>query len=291
MRIAFIGLGRMGFPMARNLWRNGHEVIAYNRSPEKARTLEAEGATTAVSVCKACRDAEVCWTMLPDDAAIEDVLYMQNLISCLPEHSTHISSSTITVKMSRRLAHAHSAQGHGYLAAPVFGRPDAAEAKKLIVVAAGDESLIERHRPLFDAIGRAVFVAGVEPWQANLFKLCGNFTLAAMMEALGEAFAAIRKSGADHQTFLKIISELYGSPVYANYGGAIANSKFEPAGFALPLGLKDVRQVLEAAGELECPMPLASVIRDQFLSAMAAGQQNLDWSSVALTSARNAGLS
>ena len=176
------------------------------------------------------------------------------------------------------------------MSAPVFGRPDAAESRKLIVVVAGPAELVELCRPLFDAIGRQTSVAGSEPWQANAVKLCGNFMLASMIEAFGEAYATLRKAGVDPHVFLEIVDSLFSSPVYANYGRIIAGEQFSPAGFALKLGLKDVRLALETADECAAPMPLASLIRDHFLAAMAHGQADLDWSSMAQVLARNAGL-
>jgi 3-hydroxyisobutyrate dehydrogenase-like beta-hydroxyacid dehydrogenase len=180
--------------------------------------------------------------------------------------------------MARRLdAHAPGA----YLSAPVFGRPEAAEARKLLVVAAGPKPLIERYQPLFDAIGRQTFVAGAEPWQANAVKLCGNFMIASMIESFGEAYATLEKSGVDSHLFLDVILALFGSPVYANYGRIIADRQFEPAGFALQHGLKDVRLVLDTALECMSPMPFASVMRDRLLDAAGHGQKEKDWSSVA----------
>ena len=176
------------------------------------------------------------------------------------------------------------------MSAPVFGRPEAAESKNLLVVAAGPPELVEHCRPLFDAIGRQTFVVGTDPSQANAVKLCGNFMIAATLEAFGEAFATLRKADVPPHTFLEVMTMLFGSPVYANYGRMIADAKFEPAGFALQLGLKDVRLVLEAAEEFAAPMPLASLIRDNFLSAMAHGQAGQDWSSVTRVAARNAGI-
>jgi 3-hydroxyisobutyrate dehydrogenase-like beta-hydroxyacid dehydrogenase len=172
----------------------------------------------------------------------------------------------------------------------VFGRPEAAESKRLVVVAAGAADSIERARPVFDAIGRATFIAGSEPWQANVLKLCGNFMIASVLETFGEAYATLRKSGVEPHLFLEIMNTLFASPVYAGYGAAIAGGKFQPAGFALKLGLKDIRLVLAAAEECASPMPLASLIRDQLLSGLAQGQGEWDWSSVATTAARNAGL-
>ncbi len=291
MRIAFIGLGRMGTGMARNLLRAGHQLTVYNRSREKAEALKADGAEAAVSPAEACRNAQAVFTMLADDNAVADTVFGEHGIAAgLPPGAIHISSSTISVNLARRLTAEHGAKGQGYLSAPVFGRPDAAEAKKLIVAAGGKSEEIERVRPLLEALSRVVFVAGPEPWQANLFKLCGNFMLVSMLEAFGEAFATLRKSGADHHTFLDIMNELFGSPVYKNYGTTIADEKFEPAGFALKLGLKDVRLALEAAGEVSAPMPLASLLRDHLLAAIAYGQEGMDWSSISQVAARNAGI-
>jgi 3-hydroxyisobutyrate dehydrogenase-like beta-hydroxyacid dehydrogenase len=176
------------------------------------------------------------------------------------------------------------------VSAPVFGRPDAAAAKKLIVVAAGPPELVERCRPLFDAIGRQTTVVGVDAWQANAVKLCGNFMLAGMIEAFSEAFATLRKADVDPHAFLEIINSLFGSTVYANYGRMIADEDFEPAGFGLKLGLKDVRLILDTALECQSPMPLASLLRDHLLAALAQGQGDMDWSSVSRVLAKGAGL-
>ena len=292
MKLAFIGLGRMGSGMARNLLRAGHRVTVYNRSREKAEALAADGASIAGSPADACRDSEAALTMLADDRAVEEVAFGESgMTAALPPGAIHVSCSTIGTAMARRLAEQHASRAQGYLSAPVFGRPEAAEAKKLIVVAAGAAELIERCRPIFDAIGRQTFVAGAEPWQANAVKLCGNFMIASMLETFGEAFATLRKAGVDSHLFLETMSALFGSPVYASYGSMMADERFEPAGFALKLGLKDVRLVLETAEECASPMPLASLIRDHLLSAVAQGQADLDWSSISRVIARNAGLS
>jgi 3-hydroxyisobutyrate dehydrogenase-like beta-hydroxyacid dehydrogenase len=292
MKAAFIGLGKMGSGMARNLLRAGHQLTVYNRSREKAEAFAPDGARVAASPADACRDAEVAITMLSDDAALEAVVFGEDgIAAALPQGAVHISSSTISTALARRLDAGHSRRGQHYLSVPVFGRPEAAESKKLLVVAAGQADVIDRCRPLFDAMGRQTFIAGAEPWQANAVKLCGNFMLASMLETFGEAYATMRKSNVDPHLFLEVMNALFGSPVYANYGRIVADQKFEPAGFALKLGLKDVRLVLETAEACASPMPLASLIRDHLLSAVAQGQAELDWSSVSRVIARNAGLS
>jgi 3-hydroxyisobutyrate dehydrogenase-like beta-hydroxyacid dehydrogenase len=230
-------------------------------------------------------------TMLADDGAVEQVVFGENgVASALASGAVHVSNSTIGTALARRLAAEHAKRGQGYLSAPVFGRPEAAESGKLIVVAAGPSQLVELCRPLFDAIGRQTSVAGREPWQANAVKLCGNFMLASLIEAFGETYATLRKAGVDPHVFLEIVDSLFASPVYGNYGRMIAEERFSPAGFALKLGLKDMRLLLETAAECAAPMPLASLIRDHFLSAVAQGQAEMDWSSMARVLARNAGL-
>lgn len=291
MRVGFIGLGKMGSGMARNLLRAGHQVTVYNRSREKAEALTGDGAAIAASPADACRESEAVMTMMADDHAVEQVVFGERgIVSGLKQDAIHVSNSTISTAMARRLAAEHASRGQRYLSVPVFGRPEAAENKKLIVVAAGEAAVVARCRPLFDAIGRQTFVAGPEAWQANAVKLCGNFMIASMLETFGEAFSTLRKAGVEPHTFLEIMNTLFASPVYAGYGSAIADQRFEPAGFALKLGLKDVRLVLATAEECTAPMPLASLIRDQLISALAHGQEEMDWASVAMVSARNAGL-
>lgn len=280
----------MGSPMARNLLRAGHELTVYNRSREKAKPLAAEGARIAESPAAAVHGVDAILTMLSDDAAVEQATFGENGIAGALGGAIHVSASTISTAMARRLAAEHARRGESYLSAPVFGRPEAAQAGKLLVVAAGPDALVERCRPLFDAIGRMTFVAGAEPWQANTVKLCGNFMIASMLETFGEAFATLRKSKVNPHLFLEVMNALFGSPVYANYGRIVADEKFEPAGFALRLGLKDARLMLETAQECESPMPLASLICDHLLSGVAQGQSELDWSSVARVIARDAGL-
>jgi 3-hydroxyisobutyrate dehydrogenase-like beta-hydroxyacid dehydrogenase len=281
----------MGAGMARNLLLAGNQLTVYNRSREKAEALAKDGALVADSPADACRGREAVFTMLADDPALEHVVFgEQGIASALPKDAVHISSSTISTSLARRLAAEHATRGQGFLSVPVFGRPEAAEGKKLLVVVAGKQELVERFGPLFDAIGRQTFVIGAEPWQANALKLCGNFMIASMLEAFAEAFATLRKAGVAPHAFLEVMSTLFASSVYSNYGRLIADGKFEPVGFALRLGLKDVRLVLQTAEECDAPMPLASLIHDHFVSAMAHGQAEQDWASLAKVAARNAGL-
>jgi 3-hydroxyisobutyrate dehydrogenase-like beta-hydroxyacid dehydrogenase len=291
MKIAFIGLGRMGVGMARNLLRAGHGLTVFNRSREKAEPLVAAGAWVADSPADAARDAEVVMTMVGDDLALEQVVFgSDGVAGALKSGCIHLSHSTISTVLARKLTAEHAQRKQGYLSVPVFGRPDAAETKNLLVVAAGPAEHVERCRPLFDAIGRQTFVIGSEPWQANVAKLCGNFMVISALESLGEAYAALRKSGIAPEAFLEIMNSLLGSQVITNYGRIIAQERFTPAGFALSLGLKDVRLMLAAAEECAAPMPLASLVHDHLLSALAQGQGDWDWSSMTQVLARNAGL-
>jgi 3-hydroxyisobutyrate dehydrogenase-like beta-hydroxyacid dehydrogenase len=281
----------MGQSIARNLLKAGHEVIVYNRTRSRAEELRAEGAIVAASPAEACQ-APIIFSMLADDRAVEDVFFGPGgALKALPKSAIHISLSTISVALSRRLAEAHAAAETGYIAAPVFGRPEAAAAAKLTIVAAGRAEWIEKCRPLFEAIGRKLAVIGNEPWQANVFKLSGNFLIASMLETLGEAFALLRKSGIDPKEFIDIVNGgLFQSPVYENYGKLIAERRFQPPGFRMTLGLKDTRLLLEAADPAVVAMPVASVLRDQFMSGVARGKGDLDWAGISEVAAENAGL-
>jgi 3-hydroxyisobutyrate dehydrogenase-like beta-hydroxyacid dehydrogenase len=203
----------------------------------------------------------------------------------------HVSLSTISVALSDRLAAAHAKAGQGYLAAPVFGRPEAAEAGRLAVVVAGPDALIQMCKPLFEAMGPKLFVAGERPSLANVVKLSGNFLIATVLESLAEALTFARKSGVDAAALLEFLTTtLFTAPIYKTYGDLIVQGKHEPAGFLLPLGLKDVRLVLQAAEAASVPMPIASVVRDRFITAMARGNQDKDWSVIARVAAEDAGL-
>jgi 3-hydroxyisobutyrate dehydrogenase-like beta-hydroxyacid dehydrogenase len=230
--------------------------------------------------------------MLTDDAAVEDIVFRSDgVLSTLPKNAIHVSMSTISVALSERLAEAHRRAGQFYVAAPVFGRPDAAAARKLFIVAAGPEVALARCRPLFHAMGQKTLVLGDRQPQANLVKLAGNFLIAANIECLGEAFALVRKSGIEPHRFLEILTgTLFAAPLYHTYGTIIADEKYEPAQFKMSLALKDMRLALAVADATTVPMPTASLIHDHCLAGIAQGAGEADWSELARFCARNAGL-
>jgi 3-hydroxyisobutyrate dehydrogenase-like beta-hydroxyacid dehydrogenase len=290
MDIGFLGLGNMGAAMAANLLHADHTVTAYNRSFDKVEALVAEGARPARTVAEACR-ADVVVSMLANDDAVEAVVFgTGGVLANLRAAAVHVSCSTISVALAQRLTAAHADAGHGFVAAPVFGRPEAAQAAKLFVVAAGDPATLAAVSPVLDAIGQRTFVVAEQPEAASLVKLSGNFLIASVIESLGEAMALVGKAGVDKQQYLDILtSTLFGAPVYQTYGGLIARDEFEPAGFAATLGLKDVRLVLAAGEELRVPLPIASLLRDRFLTLLAGGGEALDWSAVGALAAWEAG--
>ncbi len=283
MHIGFIGLGQMGAGMAANLVKAGHDVTVYNRTRAKAEALATQGAKAAAGVSDTCRGDAVI-TMLANDYAVENVvLGDEGIIASLPAGAIHISSSTISVALSEAFASAHAKAGQRFVAAPVFGRPDLATAGQLFVVAAGEHDAVEAAAPLLDAIGQKTFIVSETPKAANLVKLSGNFLIAAVIESLGEAMALVGKGGIDKRQYLDILtSTLFGAPVYKTYCRLIADGIFEPAGFAAPLGQKDIRLTLAAAEDLRVPLPLANIIlRDRFLTLLAHGGDKLDWSATA----------
>src|SRR4030088_1900359 len=215
MDVGFIGLGHMGAPMARNLLKAGHRVTVYNRTRSKAEALAREGAQVAERVADACH-GDVLITMLSDDRAVEDVVFSEGgALNALGRNAIHISMSTISVALSDRLAEAHGKAGQGYVAAPVFGRPEAAAAARLFIIAAGAGATLGRCQPLFDAMGQETFVISAKPSEANLVKLSGNFLIASLLESLGEAFALVRKSGIDPHRYLNVLtSSLFSAQVY-----------------------------------------------------------------------------
>lgn len=290
MKIGFIGLGHMGQAMAGRLLEQGHEVIAFNRTLDKAQPLREKGATIAGSVADACQ-ADAVITMVSDDAAIEGIVFGDDgILSHLPDASIHISSSTISFGMAERLARAHREANKHFVAAPVLGRPEAAENGQLFVLAAGEPSLLECVDPVFRAVGQRAFVISERPEQALLVKLASNFLIASVMESLGEAMALVEKGRVDPHRFIAIVtSSLFDAPVYRTYGDLIADRRFVPPQFAASLGEKDVRLGLEAAEDLRVPMPLANLLHDRFLRLLAH-DESVDWSAIGALAADDAGI-
>ncbi len=288
MKIGFLGLGQMGHGMAANLIKAGHDVTLYNRSRDKAVGLDAPIAATPG---QAATGKEVVFTMLANDAALEAVLHgPDGMIAHLPAGAIHVSSSTISVAMAEALAVEHEKAGQKFVSAPVFGRPDAAAAAKLFIAAAGAQADLARLQPLFDVISQRCFVLSDTPSRANLVKLSGNFLIASVIESLGEALALVAKGGVDQHAYLELLtSTLFSAPIYKTYGNLLVEKKFEPAGFAAPLGQKDIRLVLAAAEALNVPLPLASLLRDRFLALMAQGGEKLDWSAIGALAAKDSG--
>jgi 3-hydroxyisobutyrate dehydrogenase-like beta-hydroxyacid dehydrogenase len=276
VKVGFIGLGQMGTGMVSNLLKAGHEVTVYNRTRGKADALVAQGARAATTVAEACR-GEAVFTMLAHDNALESFAFDNDgIIKSLRAGGIHISSSTVSVALAERLATEHDKARQDFVAAPVFGRPDVAAAGNLFVVAAGARRAIEAAGPLLDAIGQKTFVISETPKAANLVKLSGNFLIASVIESLGEAMALVGKGGVDKHRYIDILtSTLFGAPVYKTYGALIAGEKFEPAGFAAPLGQKDLRLVLAAAEDLRVPLPIANLLRDRFLTCSLMVERSL----------------
>jgi len=292
MKVGFIGLGNMGLPMATGLLSAGHALTVWNRTESKAAPLKEQGARVVRTPAEAARGADVVFSMLADDAAVSSAVFGQDgLLAGLAPGAVHVSSSTISVALSEKLAEAHAGAGHRYVAAPVFGRPAAAVSKQLWVVAAGPKQDVERCRPLLEALGRGLTVLGENASAANVVKLSGNFLIASMMEALAESFALTRKAGIEPRAFLDVFQSVFArSPIFEGYAQLIAEEKYSPPGFKMRLGLKDVELVLGAARAAEVPMPLASLVKDQFLGGVAQGHGDLDWSALGALVAERAGL-
>ena len=292
MRVGFIGLGNMGSAMARNLLKRGHELIIYNRTRSRADSLEELGARIAVSPGEAASSGEVIVTMLADDQALEFVAFGENgILASLASGAVHIGMSTTSVALSRRLTLEHCQRQQYYVSAPVFGRPEAAAAAKLFVVAAGKSAQIDRCQSIFDAIGQKTFIASDQPAAANVVKLAGNFLISTVIESLAEALTLGRKSGVDPKTFVDILTDsLFGASVYRTYGSMIAEDKFEPVGFKMQLGFKDNQLVLKAAEKAGVPMPIANLIHDRFVTAVAQGLGEADWSAFARIVSQSAGV-
>ena len=276
MRIGFIGLGQMGQGMASRLLDAGHLLSVWNRSPERANVLLAGGARWIENPAQLF-DNEVVISMLADDAAVQSVWIDSGLVEKTSPTLTHVNMASVSANMGRQLAQLHRATGSSYVAAPVFGRPEAARQGQLDVVAAGPAVTLERCRTLFETLGRRWFNVGNEAHQANIVKIARNFMLATIIESLGEAFALVEKSGVPPEQFLDIItSTSMNAPAYKDYGRRIIAPPADPT-FPLRLGLKDVELALEAAADSAVKLPSAALIREHHLAAIAQGYGDKDW--------------
>lgn len=290
MKIGFAGLGGMGSAMAANLLQAGYGVKVWNRSPQAAQPLVSAGAVQARQP-EELAEVDVLITMLANDAATEQVVVESGLLQQLRAGAIHINMATVSVALAKRLALLHAERNVGYIAAPVLGRVDVAAAGKLNILAAGDPLLLAKVQPLFEVLGQQTWHFGDQPEQANIVKIAANFTLASAIETMAEGSALVRNYGVSGADYLHMLtSTLFASPAYKGYGGLIAEEKFEPAGFKLSLGMKDVGLALEASANSHTPMPFASVLKDNFLDAVAQGDADLDWSALAKVAARRAGL-
>jgi 3-hydroxyisobutyrate dehydrogenase-like beta-hydroxyacid dehydrogenase len=292
MRIAFLGLGQMGAAIAGNLVKAGHDVALWNRTAAKARALSASGASYAATAREAASGRPVVLSMLSDDAALNAVLDGEDgLLAGLGAGALHISMSTIGVSTAEEVAARHAQRGQHFACAPVFGRPEAAAAAKLYIVAAGESEDLELAAPVFEAIGQRVFCVGSRPSAANLVKLCGNFMILASIEILGEALTLAAKGGIPKATLLDVLTgTLFDAPVFRNYGAILLHERYRPAGFAAPLGLKDMRLVGQSAETLRVPMPVLNVVRDHLLQTIALEGEQIDWSAIARIAGKNAGI-
>ncbi|MGA2569431.1 MAG: NAD(P)-dependent oxidoreductase [Terracidiphilus sp.] len=278
MKIGFLGLGKMGTPMARHLIAAGHELAVWNRTEGKTEPLLREGAIAAATPAEAELGADAVITMLFDDAANEEVLFGANgLMDALSPGALHISCSTISVALSERLTKEHARRGHDFVAAPVFGRPNVAEAGHLWIVVAGADNAVAKARPLLEPLSRGITVVGKEPRQAHAVKLGGNFLISAMIHSLGEAFAYAEGQGIDPEVFIETVnSALFQSPFYAAYSKVMLHPPEQP-GATIELGQKDLRLLREAAASRGTHLRLADSLAEVFAEAIAVGLRREDW--------------
>lgn len=288
MKVGFIGLGAMGSAMASNLVAAGHHVTVWNRSDAATGKLASLGAKVASTPDRAAQ-GEVLHSMLANDQAVRAIFLDGGLLDAMDPGMVHVNHATISVALARELAEEHARRGLDYVAAPVFGRPDVAAAGKLNMLVAGAPGIIEKVRPLLETMAAKLWPMGENPERANVVKLAGNFMIVSAIESMAEASVLARAYGVSAADFIELMtSTLFASPVYRGYGKAMAEQRFTPPGFALPLGLKDVMLAQDAAHAERVPMPLAGVLRDSLLEALADGAEGMDLAALVRASARRA---
>jgi 3-hydroxyisobutyrate dehydrogenase-like beta-hydroxyacid dehydrogenase len=290
MKVGFIGLGRMGQAMAARILGGGHELVVYNRTREKCADVEKAGAKVASSMAEACKGREAVISMVTDDKALAEVV-KEGVVPALPKGAIHVAMGTHSVAALREIQAAHDKGGQILVAAPVLGRPEAAAAGQVGIVAAGPKDAVAKLAPVFTLIGRRTFDAGEKPEGASAVKLANNMVLGCAIEAMGEGFALIRKYGVEPSTFYDVMTDgLFAAPAYKVYGNIIVKQSYQTAGFTTTLGLKDANLALAAALAANVPLPSLNVYRDRLLGAIAHGEAEQDWAVMARDQARASGL-
>jgi 3-hydroxyisobutyrate dehydrogenase-like beta-hydroxyacid dehydrogenase len=290
-RVACIGLGRMGSGIARNIQKAGFRLAVYNRTPAKADALVRAGARLASSPREAAADADVVVSCLMDDRSVLDALEgADGILAGLPRDAVHVGASTVSPRCAREATALHAAHGSRYVAAPVLGRPDVAEAGQLRAFVAGDPEAIARCTPVLEAYTAGVLHVGPMPAAANSLKLAVNYILAVGIDLMGQVYAFAEKSGIDADVIGQVMATLFASPALPGYSDRIRNRAFDEVGFALPAGLKDVDLFLDASAEARAPLPFAAIVRDHMVTALARGLEHKDWSAVGEIARVNAGL-
>ncbi|HTQ76201.1 MAG TPA: NAD(P)-dependent oxidoreductase [Burkholderiales bacterium] len=292
MKVGFIGTGRMGRAMARRLIEAGHELAVFNRTPAKAAELVQAGARSAASIARAAQHGDAVFTMLADDAALEDVAGQAGgLLESLPKGGIHICSGTHGIGVIRKLKASHAARGQVLVTAPMLGRPEMVAAGQAGIVVAGPAEVLERCAPLFAAVARRSFEAGADPETATAIKIANNFVLGCAIEAMGEGFSLVRKYGVAPQVFNDVMTDgLFACPAYKAYGKIIVDESYDKVGQMATLGLKDANLALAAGEAAGVPLPSNNVWRDRLLGAIAHGDGGKDWAVMALEQARASGL-
>ena len=289
MTVGFVGLGGMGQGMVASLLQAGHRVRVWNRSPGPVATMVTQGATAAESLADAFA-AEAVVSMLANDQAVEQLLLDPTLLAGASA-TVHVNMATVSTSLAERAHALHTEHGIGYVAAPVLGRPQVAATGELNILAAGEAALLAKAEPLLAAMGRHTWHFGAQASRANTAKISVNFLIACAIESMAEACSLAEANGVAPTDLIEMLTgTLFPGPIYSGYGAMVAERRYEPVGFRLPLGLKDVNLALTTGAEANVPLPFGSVLRDAFLDALTHGDQDKDWAAVAAVARRRAGL-
>lgn len=281
LKVGFIGLGSMGLPMAENLLKNDYEIVVYNRTKSKCQELNTKGAIIANTPAEAASHTDIIFTILSDDTAVENVVFGdEGILEGLQPGGIHVSISTISVHLAKKLSADHEHARQHFVSSTVLGRPEAAAAAALRFIVAGPEEARKKVMPILQMLGQDVFTVGDQAYLSNVAKLGNNFLLVSMLESLSEILVMVEKHGVEPKQFLEIINSLFASPVYNTYGKMIVNEQFDPAGFKLKLGLKDVNLMIDAANEVSTELPIATLAQSHYSYAIEKGWGDLDWAAI-----------